>query len=41
VWQGITKATLADYFSPHVDVLSMGSLTQGYPTLDLSLKIVH
>ena len=27
------------FFSPHVDVLSMGCLTQGYPALDLSLKI--
>ncbi|ORZ39706.1 nicotinate-nucleotide pyrophosphorylase [Catenaria anguillulae PL171] len=36
---GITEETVVDYFSPHVDVLSMGSLTQGVPHVDYSLKI--
>lgn len=27
--QGITKETLPAYMSPHVDVVSMGALTQG------------
>lgn len=27
--QGITRETLASYTSPHVDVISMGSMTQG------------
>ncbi len=37
--QGITPETLSSYLVPNVDVLSMGMLTQGYKTLDLSLKI--
>ena len=37
--QGIRPDTVKRFFSPHVDVLSMGCLTQGYPALDLSLKI--
>jgi nicotinate-nucleotide pyrophosphorylase (carboxylating) len=37
--QGITPETLSSFFSPHVDVLSMGKLTQGYPTVDLSFKL--
>jgi len=36
---GIRLDTLASYFSPHVDVLSSGSLTQGYSTADFSLKV--
>ncbi len=36
---GITNETMAQYFSPHVDVISQGSLTQGYPALDFSLKV--
>ncbi|GLE00711.1 hypothetical protein PINS_up009499 [Pythium insidiosum] len=36
---GITPDTLAQYVSPHVDVVSQGKLTQGYPCLDFSLKI--
>lgn len=38
---GIRKNTIARYFSPHVDVLSMGALTQGYSALDFSLKIAR
>lgn len=36
---GVVVETLADYFDPHVDVVSMGSLTQGVPHIDFSLKI--
>ena len=36
---GITESTIADYISPDVDVVSIGALTQGYATLDFSLKI--
>ena len=36
---GITRDTIHDYLSPSVDVLSMGSLTQGYSAVDFSLKI--
>ena len=35
---GITLATIADYFSPHVDVISQ-SFTSGYQILDFSLKV--
>lgn len=30
---------MADYFSPYVDVISRGSLTQGHRALDFSLKV--
>uniref|UniRef100_A0A7R9U3Q0 Nicotinate-nucleotide pyrophosphorylase [carboxylating] n=1 Tax=Pinguiococcus pyrenoidosus TaxID=172671 RepID=A0A7R9U3Q0_9STRA len=36
---GITTATMGDYFSEHVDIISQGNLTQGYPVVDFSLKI--
>jgi len=36
---GITLETMPQYFSPHVDVISRGSLTQGYGAVDFSLKI--
>ncbi|KAM3570565.1 hypothetical protein VYU27_007375 [Nannochloropsis oceanica] len=36
---GITSETLHLFFSPHVDVISRGNLTQGYPALDFSLKV--
>ncbi|TPX31240.1 hypothetical protein SmJEL517_g05389 [Synchytrium microbalum] len=36
---GITEETVLDYFSPDVDILSFGSLTQGAPFIDFSLKI--
>jgi nicotinate-nucleotide pyrophosphorylase (carboxylating) len=36
---GIREETLASYTSPAVDIVSMGALTQGYDTLDFSLKI--
>ena len=36
---GITPETLADYFGPDVDVISMGGITQGCSFVDFSLKI--
>ena len=36
---GITLDSVASYMCESVDVLSCGSLTQGYPALDFSLKI--
>jgi nicotinate-nucleotide pyrophosphorylase (carboxylating) len=38
---GITIETLKDYLSEYVDIISQGNLTQGYKTIDFSLKIVH
>ena len=38
---GITTETMADYLCPHVDIVSQGKLTQGYPCVDFSLKVVH
>uniref|UniRef100_A0A7S3PJ33 Nicotinate-nucleotide pyrophosphorylase [carboxylating] n=1 Tax=Aplanochytrium stocchinoi TaxID=215587 RepID=A0A7S3PJ33_9STRA len=36
---GITEDTIAAYMSEDVDVISMGKLTQGYGSLDFSLKV--
>lgn len=36
---GITLETMPSYMSPHVDIISRGNLTQGYPCVDFSLKI--
>jgi nicotinate-nucleotide pyrophosphorylase (carboxylating) len=36
---GITPETMRNYFCPHIDILSMGCLTQGVPHVDVSLKI--
>ena len=36
---GIREQSITDYFGPHIDVISMGSLTQGYGVVDFSLKI--
>mmetsp|Transcript_56222 Transcript_56222/g.93521 ORF Transcript_56222/g.93521 Transcript_56222/m.93521 type:complete len:287 (+) Transcript_56222:27-887(+) len=36
---GITEENIESYFSPYVDVISLGSLTQGVPAIDFSLKI--
>jgi len=38
---GVTPDNISGYFSPHVDVISLGSLTQGVPHIDYSLKIKH
>lgn len=37
---GITQDKIVSYFSNDVDVISMGNLTQGYNTVDFSLKII-
>lgn len=36
---GIKKENCHEYFSPHIDVISMSSTTQGYGVVDFSLKI--
>ena len=37
---GITEDSIVDYAHPHINVISMGSLTQGVPIVDFSLKII-
>jgi len=37
---GITTETMSDYLCEYVDIVSQGKLTQGYPCVDFSLKIV-
>lgn len=37
---GISEATMHLYMGPHIDVISRGSLTQGYSCLDFSLKVI-
>ncbi|XP_028670781.1 nicotinate-nucleotide pyrophosphorylase [carboxylating]-like [Erpetoichthys calabaricus] len=36
---GITPETLSAFFSPSVDIISLGCITQGCPVVDFSLKI--
>lgn len=36
---GITAATIETFIGPNVDVISQGSLTQGYRCLDFSMKL--
>lgn len=36
---GITEDNMVQYLSPHVDVVSLGCITQGCPVADFSLKI--
>jgi len=36
---GIRVETMVPYFSPDVDVISQGSMTQGYACLDFSMKL--
>ncbi|XP_029706168.1 nicotinate-nucleotide pyrophosphorylase [carboxylating] isoform X2 [Takifugu rubripes] len=36
---GVTPETLSSYFSPHVDIISLGCITQGCPVVDFSLKV--
>lgn len=38
---GITSDTMPNYLCEHVDIVSQGKLTQGYPCVDFSLKIIH
>ncbi|KAI8056073.1 Quinolinate phosphoribosyl transferase [Syncephalis plumigaleata] len=36
---GITEDNITTYFSPDVDIISLGAMTQGVPHVDFSLKI--
>ncbi|KAJ8264625.1 hypothetical protein GJAV_G00151410 [Gymnothorax javanicus] len=36
---GVTPVSLPLYFSPNVDIISLGCITQGCPTVDFSLKM--
>lgn len=36
---GVTPENVAAYFSPHVDIISLGCITQGCPVVDFSLKV--
>lgn len=36
---GIREDTIEDYMGPHVDVISLSKLTQGYHVVDYSFKI--
>jgi hypothetical protein len=38
--QGITREMLPRFFSPYIDIVSLGSLTHGYAVADFSLKIL-
>ncbi|KAM9305063.1 nicotinate-nucleotide pyrophosphorylase [carboxylating] [Gastrophryne carolinensis] len=38
---GIGLHNLQQFLGPHVDVVSMGCLTQGYPNVDFSLKLAQ
>lgn len=37
---GVKIENVTQYFGPHVDVISMGSLTQGYESVNFSLKVL-
>ncbi|KAJ1910529.1 nicotinate-nucleotide diphosphorylase (carboxylating) [Tieghemiomyces parasiticus] len=36
---GITEETITEYFCPDINIVSLGSVTQGVPHVDFSLKI--
>ena len=36
---GITEANMHEYMHPSIDIISRGSLTQGYPCIDFSMKV--
>ncbi|XP_070683920.1 nicotinate-nucleotide pyrophosphorylase [carboxylating]-like [Pempheris klunzingeri] len=36
---GVAPENIALYFSPHVDIISLGCITQGCPVVDFSLKV--
>lgn len=38
---GVNPHNLLRYLSPHVDVVSLGCITQGCPVVDFSLKVIH
>ncbi|XP_068747113.1 nicotinate-nucleotide pyrophosphorylase [carboxylating]-like isoform X1 [Montipora capricornis] len=37
---GVKLGNITQYFGPNIDVISMGSLTQGYETVNFSLKVL-
>lgn len=37
---GITKLNFQEFLSPHIDIISMGSLTTNYSPVDFSLKLI-
>ena len=37
---GVKLDNITQYFGPNIDVISMGSLTQGYETVNFSLKVL-
>lgn len=37
---GITESNILNYFGPNIDVVSLGSITQGYKPVNFSLKIL-
>jgi len=37
---GITESNVEDYMGPFIDVISLGSITQGYHPVNFSLKIL-
>lgn len=38
---GVSPQNLQLYLSPHIDVISLGCITQGCPVVDFSLKVIH
>lgn len=36
---GVIPENLCQYLSPHVDIISLGCITQGCPVVDFSLKV--
>lgn len=36
---GISEETIEDFMGPHVDVISLSRVTQGYDVVDFSFKI--
>ncbi|XP_030207592.1 nicotinate-nucleotide pyrophosphorylase [carboxylating] isoform X1 [Gadus morhua] len=36
---GVSPENLPQYFGPHVDIISLGCITQGCPVVDFSLKV--
>uniref|UniRef100_A0A672YKZ3 Quinolinate phosphoribosyltransferase n=1 Tax=Sphaeramia orbicularis TaxID=375764 RepID=A0A672YKZ3_9TELE len=38
---GVTPENLAQFCSPHVDIISLGCITQGCPVVDFSLKNIY
>jgi nicotinate-nucleotide pyrophosphorylase (carboxylating) len=41
LYQGINDSNMSEYMIPGIDIISRGSLTHGYPCLDISMKIRH